>query len=239
MSIKEKELKKSKCKTDRAKRITMLWSGLKTKNQFFSMENYKNISLNLNNPSSSIIQKSESVPYLSYPYLSDISLQKSSTNNAIEDFCTNHDDIQAIFNNKYYSNEVKTKLYVLPNNAVIKDRFIQQSLIGNDPRYYHMKKMVRFWNCFCNYACPKITIGKFLVSRKCSDELKNNCVHYHSQNYNKNPIKLTKLPVLHTNSSSNKNNRRNLNKKQVVKQVYSNIDIKRLSMDNDVSNNKE
>lgn len=230
MSMKEKELKMSKCQTDRAKSISMLWSGIKIKNPIASKE-IKKISLKLDNHSKQF-KRSESVPYITNANLSAIPLKKNSSKE-IREFTSNHDNIQAIFNNKYYSNEVKTKFYVLPNNAVIKDRFIQKSLIGDDPKYYHMKKMVRFWDCFCNYVCPKITIGKLIALKKSSeDDTKNNCIYYHSP-HNKKPIKLTKLPVLYTNSSSAKKKR--IKKIPELKQVYSNIEIKRVLMDNELS----
>lgn len=92
----------------------------------------------------------------------------------------------------------KLKLQILTD----KKNDIKNSLILNDFTLYNkIQRIVRFWGKFTNYACPIFQVQKFCLESQKYNEKK---ITFSLDNINKsdpNLKKLSRLPVLYTNST--------------------------------------
>lgn len=83
------------------------------------------------------------------------------------------------------------------NNDINNKEGIKKSLMLNDfSMYNRIRKVVRFWGKFINYACPIFQVQKFSLNGK---KYRSNSNKYIEEN-NKNSNNI-KLPKLYTNSS--------------------------------------
>ena len=136
-------------------------------------------------------------------------LQKINSNRALENSLLN----------KYYWCDIPSKIketnnVILGEYKRIKKKFpreIENSLIGDDTKMYDkIKKAIRFWGSFCNYAYPIIQSDKFKVNKKLLKNLDNDFNFDNLRKKNK-----IKLPKLYTNSSEKyinlKKNNKNFN----------------------------
>ena len=129
--------------------------------------------------------------------------------------------IYNLFKHNFYSSFLPPKRgeeinkIIMSNYPDIYKRNLNKSLISQKGEYYtNMRKAIRFWGCFADYAVPKIKISQFFLSQKA---LKNSrqVVSTARKDYESsisstlgsdapfiNRVNRIKLPQLYTNSNS-------------------------------------
>ena len=101
----------------------------------------------------------------------------------------NHNKIENYFKERFYEDIEDNINARLKRKKMFDDKLLQNRVI-------HMKKVIGFWKCFCDYTNPIFSIQKFKNSQLLMKKKENN-LYKSSDNYK------PKNYVLYTNNSVN------------------------------------
>lgn len=102
----------------------------------------------------------------------------------------NHNKVENYFKERFYEDIEDNINARLKRKKMFDDKLLQKRVI-------HMKKVIGFWKCFCDYTNPIFSIQKFKNSQLLTKKKENN-LYKSSDNY-----KPKNLHVLYTNNSVN------------------------------------
>lgn len=131
-------------------------------------------------------------------------------NKIFSDFSKRMNTVSSVNDDKNFDNYFKDKFYE-DTKATISSRPGHKLMFedrGLKNRVIHMKQVISFWKCLCDYTGPMFTMQHFNnVKASGRNEMKEDC-YFHTIG-SKGSVYKRKKPVLYTNSCLQKLNRKN------------------------------